>query len=111
MKKEEILEASRKENKKKDLAVVDGERKAGLLAAISILILATVYYILGIATTGKTNYGWYSIIALYCTIFYGYKGIKFKNKFEIFVAIVWLLGTILTVYSYISDMINSSTII
>ena len=111
MKKEEILEKARKENKQKDLACIEIERKGGVIAALSILILATIYYICGIFITGKTSYGWYSIIALYCAVVYGYKGIKLKNKTHIFIGIIWLLVTILTTYSYFSDMISSSTIL
>ncbi len=89
MKKEEILEMSRKENKKKDLAVIEIENKAVKIAALSMIILTTIYFCLEIIVQGKTNYGWYSIIALYCAIIYGYKGIKTKNKLEIFCMIVW----------------------
>ena len=111
MKKEEILEKARKENKQKDLACIEVERKGGVLAAISILILSTIYYACGIFITGKTNYGWYSIIALYCAIVYGYKGIKLKNKTHIFIGIIWLLVTILTCYSYFEQLIKTSTIL
>ena len=111
MKKEEILEKARKENKQKDLACIEAERKGGVLAAISILILACIYYICGIMITGNSNYGWYSIIALYCTVMYGYKGIKMKNKLHIFVAIIWLLVTIITCYSYFSDMVRISNVL
>ena len=111
MKKEEILEKARQENKQKDLACIEAERKGAMLAAISIVILACIYYVCGIMLTGKSNYGWYSIIALYCTVVYGYKGIKMKNKFNIFVSIIWLLVTIITAYSYFSNLISSSTIL
>ena len=111
MKKEEILEKARKENKQKDLACIEAERKGGVLAAISIVILSSIYYCAGIFITGKSNYGWYSIIALYCTVVYGYKGIKTKNKYEIIVSIIWLLVTIITCYSYFSNLIKTSTIL
>ena len=111
MKKEEILEKARKENKQKDLACAETERKGAMFAAIAIIILASIYYACGIFILGKTNYGWYSIIALYCAVVYGYKGIKTKNKLNIVTSILWLLVTILTTYSYISDMISSSTIL
>ena len=111
MKKEEILKKAREENKQKDFACIEAERKGGVIAAISILILSTVYYAAGIFITGKTNYGWYSIIALYCTVVYGYKGIKLKNKLNILTSIIWLLVTILTTYSYFENMIKTSTIL
>lgn len=110
MKKEEILKKAREENKQKDFALIEAENKAVRIAALSILILATIYYVCGIMITGKTNYGCYSILALYCTIVYGIRGVKAKKKFDIFVSIIWLVVTILTIYSYLSGMISSSTI-
>ena len=111
MKKEEILQMSRKENKQKDLALIEEENKAVKLSALSILILATIYYVCGIIITGNTNYGWYSIISLYCAIFYGYRGIKTNRKQDILISIIWILVTIITTYSYISNLISSSTIL
>jgi len=111
MKKEEILEKARKENKQKDFACVEAERKGAMYAAISILLLACIYYCAGIILTGKSNYGWYSIIALYCTVVYGYKGIKMKNKLNIIVSIIWLLVTIITAYSYFDSLLKASTIL
>ena len=111
MKKEEILEKARKENKNKDLACIEAERKGAIFAALSMLLLSTVYYICGIFLTGKTNYGWYSIIAIYCAVIYGYKGIKVKSKLNIVTGIIWLLVAIITTYSYISDLISGSNIL
>lgn len=48
MKKEEILEKARKENKQKDLACIEAENKAVKIAAIAMVFLATIYYALGI---------------------------------------------------------------
>ena len=111
MKKEEILEKARKENKQKDLACIEAENKAVKIAAIAMVFLATIYYALGIMITGKTNYGWYSMIALYCAIVFGIKGIKTKNKFEIICGIIWLLAAVIMIYSYISNLISTSTIL
>ena len=98
MKKEEILEMSRKENKKKDFAVIEIENQAVKIASIGMLVLTSVYFCLEIFIQGKTNYGWYSLLALYCAIVYGYKGIKIKNKLEIFCMIIWgLLAIPLTI--------------
>ena len=56
MKKEEILEMSRKENKKKDLAVIEIENKAVKIAALSMIIITTIYFCLEIIVQGKINY-------------------------------------------------------
>lgn len=76
MKKEEILEASRNENKNKDFAEIETDKKAIRFGALGVLILSTVYFCMGIFLKGETNYGWYSIISLYCPITYGYKVVK-----------------------------------
>ena len=104
MKKEDILDKARKENKKKDFAVIEIENKAVKIAALGMLFFTTVYYCLEIFIQGKNNYGWYSIIALYCAIFYGYKGIKRKNKFEIFCMVLWAAIAIPLIISYIKDI-------
>lgn len=102
MKKEEILEASKKENKKKDMYEVQIEAKAGNYAAITILILAFIYYSYEIFKGNGSNPALYSIITLYNTVLFGYKGIKLEKcrKLNIFTAIVWGLLTIMLVLSY-----------
>lgn len=111
MKKEEILEKAKKENQQKDFALIEAENKAVKIAALSTLILSTIYYIAGILITGKSNYGWYSIIALYCTIIFGIRGIKSHRKIDIIISIIWFLVTIITTYSYMTNLISSSTIL
>ena len=104
MKKEDILKASRVENKNKDFAVIEIENKAIKLAALGMLVLASVYYCLEIFIQGNNNYGWYSMLALYCAILYGYKGIKRKNKFEIICMILWTAVAIPLIISYIKSI-------
>lgn len=111
MKKEEILEKSRKENKDKDYAAIEVENKATKIAALAIVILASIYYISGIVITGNDNKGWYSIIAIFCAILYGYKGIKLHKKFDIVVGIIWLIVSILLIVSYMHSLITGSTIL
>ena len=111
MKKEEILEKSRNENKKKDFVALEVENKAVKIAALAIVILSTVYYISGIVIAGVDNKGWYSIIALYCAIVFGYKGIKTHNKLDLTCGIIWLIVSIILIVSYMSALISSSTIL
>ena len=51
MKKEEVLEASKKENKNKDIYAAEVEAKSSQIAGISMLILASVYFCFEIAYT------------------------------------------------------------
>ena len=111
MKKEEILEASRKENKQKDFYEIEVENKAVKIAAITMIILTTIYYCLEIFIKGETNHGWYSLIALYCFVLYGYKALKIKSKFYTFCSIIWFLVTVICVYLTIKNIIVTSTIL
>ena len=111
MNKDEILEASRKENKKKDLAEVEIENKAVKLAMLAVLILTSVYYCMEIIVKGVHNEGLYSIIAIYCAITYGYKAIKTKKGIDIFCGITWSIVTIMLVVEYISSIFATSTIL
>lgn len=110
MKKDEILEMSRKENKKKDLQEMELENKACVFIAIAIAIMSLVFYALEIAIKGTANYGWYSFICLYNAIMFGYKGIKLKRKVDIFAGIIWLLLTIASIYFYVDGLYATSTI-
>ncbi len=99
------------EKKKVTKEEIEAEKFGGVVAAIGMIILSFIYFVLGIVIQGETNYGWYSIIALYCTLVFGYKGFKLKKKLDIVTAIIWLLMFIITTIGYISNLINNSTIL
>ena len=105
MKKEEILELSRKENKNKDLAYIEVENKAYNLAANALFVLTAIYFVLEIALKDEINYGLYSLIALFSTTVYGVKAKYSKNKICIIASIVWGLCTIVFAYYYISSLL------
>ena len=102
MKKEEILEASKKENKKKDMYEIEVERKGATIAAVTMLILACVYYCYEIFSGKGTNPALYSILTIYCSIVYGYKAIKIEKyrALNIFTSIIWGALTILLILTY-----------
>lgn len=102
MKKEEILEMSRKENKNKDMYEIEVENRGGKIAAIAMLLLATIYYCYEIFIGQGENITLYSLITIYCSVIYGYKGIKInKNKWiNISSSIIWAILTILLVLEY-----------
>lgn len=104
MKKEEILEMSRKENQKRDLVEIEVEKKGIKYASLGVIILATIYFCLEIIVTSKTNNGLYSVIALYCAMLFGYKGLKTKNKFQIICGIIWTLVTIILIVKYVQEI-------
>ena len=102
MKKEEILEMSRKENKKKDVYEIEVETKGCRIASLHMIVLATVYYCYEIFIGKGQNYSFYSIISVYCFTLYGYKALKLEKKksLHIFCAITWGLITIISIIGY-----------
>jgi len=102
MKKEEILKKSREENKNKDMYEIQVESKGATYAAISMLILATIYYCFEIFSGKGTNPGFYSLIALYCSVVYGWKAIKLEKRraLHIFTSAIWGVMTILLILEY-----------
>ena len=102
MKKEEILEASKRENKKKDIYEIEIEAKGCNIACMCMLVLACFYFIYEIVTGKGQNPAFYSIIALYNAILYSYKAIKIekRRKFHAFTGIVWTILTVTLVVTY-----------
>ena len=102
MKKEEILEASKKENKNKDMYAIQVESKGATYAGISMLILALIFYSYEIFTGKGSNPAFYSIITIYNAVLYGYKAMKIENrrKLNIFTSITWGLLTLTLILSY-----------
>lgn len=106
MKKEDILEMSRKENKNKDLYEAEIEVKGSKIATIVMLLLATVYYCYEIFTAKGQNITLYSLITIYCAVIYGYKAIKFKKRkrFNLICSIIWFVVTISLILQYFKVM-------
>jgi len=102
MKKEEILEMSRKENKNKDMHEIEIENNGCKIAAMTMLLLTTVYYCYEIFTSKGQNITLYSLITIYCAVIYGYKGIKIEKKkmFNISCSIIWAILTIILILEY-----------
>ena len=102
MEKEEILEESRKENKKKDVYEIEVENKGCKIAAMAMLILISVYFIYEIITGKGTNPALYSVIAICEAALYGYKAIKIKKHrgLSILTSVIWSILTIMLVLEY-----------
>ena len=102
MKKEEILEKAKVENKNKDYASIAVSNRGAYLAGLVMIILCAVYFTYEILTGKGTNYALYSLLAIYNTVLYGYQAIKSKERrgIHIFTAVVWGILTILLAISY-----------
>ena len=102
MKKKEILEASKRDNKKKDVFLLEVEAKGATYAGITMLILASIYYSYEIFTGKGSNPAFYSIITIYNTVLFGYKALKVadKRKLSITTSVIWGLLTIVLTLDY-----------
>lgn len=102
MKKEEILEKSKKENKNRDIYATQVEAKAANIAGITMVILVAIYFTYEIFSGKGTNYALYSLIAIYDAVLYGYKAIKIKEHrgLNMFTAVIWGLLTVMLVLGY-----------
>ncbi len=102
MKKEEILEASKKENKKRDIFAYETEARGATYAAVCMVVLAGVYFTYEISTGKGSNPALYSMVSVYNTVVFGYKAIKIKEHrmLNAFTSILWGVMTIMLVLSY-----------
>ncbi len=102
MNKEEILNANRKENMKKDVYELSIEAKGYKIAAIVMFFQALAFLIYELAITDKINYAFYSFVTISNAVIYCYKGIKLEKnrRMNLFIAFGWGLVTILLFLKY-----------
>lgn len=102
MNKEDILEASKKENKKKDPYTLEVQSKGGNLASVATLILAFIYLMYELYTTNSWNPAIYSIFTIYSCIANGYRAIKIEKDRVPFAiaASIFGISTILLILNY-----------
>lgn len=96
MDKEKVLQASRNENKNKDiyeLEVISKAQRIGGLIAISIAF--ALILIERVILEKDMNYGYFLIIISAGMGLWCYKALKLKRKHEMFLAVLW---TVLTIY-------------
>ena len=105
MNKEDILEKSRKENKKQDAYEMEVGYKAGTIAAIVMLLLAFVYFSYEIFTGKGNNPAFYSLITIYNGVFFGYKAFKLEKsrKLNILTSAIWTILSIMLVVFYFTE--------
>ena len=102
MKKEEILEASRRENKNRDVYEAEVGIKATRIGALLAVILTTVYYCYEIISGKGENPALYSIITIFCSGSFAYKAMKVEKnrKLNIFTSTIWGILTIMLIINY-----------
>ena len=102
MKKEEILEMSRKENKNKDIVTLQESYKGATYAAIAMVLLAFIYFSYEMLQGKGTNYALYSLICMYNAVLNGWLALKVKESkvLRIINFAIWGLLTIMLVLEY-----------
>ncbi len=106
MKKEEILEASRKENKNKDLAEMETARIAGNYSAA---IGTIVCLIISILASHLAQTMLYSPWAIYFSISgtnWLVRGIKLKKKSEVIFAAMFLVLAVLALIGFVTMLLE-----
>lgn len=111
MKKDEILEKSRKENKNQDLFEKEVSQKGGNMGALVAMILATIFYVIQIFVGGGTNYGLYAVVFSVPAAGYFVKAIKIKKKKDIILAIIYIIVTLFFSMIHINNLIINSTVL
>lgn len=95
MKKEEILQASRNENRNKDIFELEvigkGQRIGGLIGLIIAFALMIAERII---LEDGTNYGYFLIILSAAAGLFIYKAVKLKKKHEILIAAIYIIMSI-----------------
>ena len=102
MKKEEILEANKKDNQKKDVYEMEIDSKACRLASIAMFCVAFILLVYEMAIDKGINPAFYSFLAIFNAVAYGYKAYKLeKNRgLNLFISIVWGIMTITLLLEY-----------
>lgn len=111
MNKEEILEKSRKENKKQDAYEKEVIREGGNAASVVAALLATIFFVIQIFVGEGSNYGLYAVVFSVPATGFIVKSIKLKKKHEIIVAVVYAVATLMFSAAHIYNLITSSTIL
>ncbi len=107
MNKEEILQASRKENQNKDiyeLEVISRAQRVGGLIGVGITFALMV--IERVILERDTNYGYFLIILSAGAGLWIYKAAKMKKKHELFLGILWIVFAIFAAVQVILNFIR-----
>ena len=111
MKKEDILEMSRQENKNKDLVEEHVIEKSSEIASAVVIVIGCILYAAEIMIQGNTNYGLVAICTSYTAIVYMMKGVKMKNKRSLAVGVISIILTIIVLIAHFQNLITTSTIL
>lgn len=111
MNKEEILEASKRENKRKDLYAIEVDSNGTKLAGIIGVVLTTVLCTLEIILKGTRNDGIFAIAAAFIAVTSLYRGSKIKRVSSIVAGIIWTIFAIALCVPYVTALVSAPNIL
>lgn len=111
MNREEILLKSQQENKNQDLYEKEVMVKAGNVAAITVTILASFFFVVQIVVGLGVNLGLYALVFSILAAGFIVKSLYLKRRHEVFVAIMYVALTVLCSVGHIYHLVTASTIL
>lgn len=111
MTKEEILEKSREENKKKDPFEAEILNLGNRYACISAGILATIFFVAQILIGGGLNYGLYAVLFSMPMAGFWVRYAKTKRRRELLLALCYSVMVLMLAAAHLYNLISSSTIV
>lgn len=106
MNKEEILAASRKENKDQDIAELELSQKAQRVAGITSVMTAFALLAAEFLIKGEKAYGYLLIAFASNMALWIYRAARQRKKTDIFLAVLWSAMTVYTAVMYIMNLIG-----
>lgn len=95
MKREEILEKSRKENSGEDFYEKEVMRAGGELGLYTVWIFAAVFSIVQVLLCHEWNYAVYALAGVFCAAVYAVKARRQKQRQDMAVAVGWAVYAII----------------
>ena len=108
MKKEEILEKSRKENKYKNMPEIEEVNRASRIAAITGPLLCMVISFLDLKFKGTVNWACWTVDFGMMIVLNAWQYAKLRQRKHLILAVVSLLSFALFGYGYIFELVSAA---
>ena len=104
MNKEEILNLAQEDNKGMDIADLEAQKTASVIGYYVVALGILIVTIVDKVVLDKFNFGAIASCLLMFSIAFLVKYIKLKKKHELFVCIIYFLGTIFSLEFWILEL-------
>lgn len=111
MNKDDILAASRKENKDRDLYNEEISISAGVISSLVALFLTTAFFILHALIKHENNWGLYAIVVSFGATNFIVRAVHLKRRRDIIFAVIYTLATVALTAVYICQLVATSPIL